>query len=230
MVQKDVVLIVEDDSDIIEILSLYLGGSGYGVQAARTGEEGLALLGEGRASVALVDIMMPGMSGYDFIKQARSFSDIPIVIISARSQTADKMVGLDSGADGYITKPFDPMEVIAYVRAMLRRYRNEPASSGASLLTAGDLRLDTDRLLLFKRGSAIALTAAELKIMIRLMRSPGRVFTKAQLYEAVTGEPSAGGEESVMVHISNIRAKIEDDPNRPIYIVTVRGMGYRLEG
>lgn len=223
------VLIAEDDADIIEILRLYLVGAGYRVLDAPDGARALEILRAERISVVLVDIMMPRMNGYDFIREARRFSQAPIIIVSARSMAADKVLGLDLGADGYITKPFDPMEVTAYIRAVLRR---AAAPSDARILRAGDLELDTGRLVLTRRGESVALTAAELKIVAHLLSAPGRVFTKEQLYACVTGDDAAsaaGCESSVMVHISNIRAKIEDDPSRPRYIKTVRGLGYRLD-
>jgi len=231
---RDVVLVVEDDSDITELLTLYLSGGGYEVRTAGDGIEGLEALRAGGVSVVLVDVMMPRMNGYDFIRGAREFSGVPIVVVSARSQAADKMLGLDLGADGYITKPFDPMEAIAYVRAVLRRYKHENGpgadeSGNSDAVVVRDLELDTVKLVLRKDGETVPLTAAELRLMSRFMGSPGRIFTKAQLYEAVTGESCGGGEDSVMVHISNIRAKLNDiDANAP-YIRTVRGLGYRLE-
>lgn len=239
------VLIVEDDADIVELLRLYLSG-GYEVSSAPDGAEGLRALREGGADVVLVDIMMPGMNGYDFIREARTFSDVPIIVVSARTQPADKIVGLDAGADGFIAKPFDPLEVAAYVRAALRRSRPVvPASAaageppqlpgagtarGGAVVTVGELSFNTEQLVLSKGGRPVPLTAAELKIMAALMAFPGRVFSKDQLYACVNGEPCEGGASSVMVHVSNIRAKLEDDPMRPRFIRTVRGLGYRLDG
>lgn len=223
------VLIAEDDADIVEILRLYLMGAGYRVLAAPDGASALEILREQPVSVVLADIMMPRMNGYDFIREARAFSRAPIIIVSARSMAADKVLGLDLGADGYITKPFDPMEVTAYIRAVLRRV---DVADEAQVLHAGDLALDTERLTLTRAGEPVPLTAAELKIITRLLSAPGRVFTKEQLYACVTGDesaPAAGCESSVMVHISNIRAKIESDPSHPHYIKTVRGLGYRLD-
>ena len=250
------VLIAEDDKDIVELLTLYLSGSGYEVLSAPDGEQALELLRSHEVDVALVDIMMPRMNGYDFIKAARKTSDVPIVIVSARSMPADKIVGLDAGADGYITKPFDPLEVTAYIRAMIRRREQGRESAGAAgeddapamteqaaggageaaaptspdAITCGELVFDPHRLTLSKRGETVPLTAAELKIMAAFMAAPGRVLSKGRLYAAVNGEPAIGGASSVMVHISNIRAKLEDDPLRPRYIKTVRGLGYRLDG
>ena len=231
----ETVLIVEDDRDIVELLTLYLSGSGYEVLTASDGEEALERLAGSSADIALVDIMMPRMNGYDFIKTLRQTSDIPVIIISA---------------DGFISKPFEPLEVTAYIRAMLRRHaaseRGEGDAGGAELqqpradaaqqdageqtMRVGDLAFDTKRLVLSKGGSPIPLTAAELKIMAALMAAPGRVFSKGQLYACVNGEAYAGSEGSVMVHISNIRSKLEDDPLRPRYIKTIRGLGYRLDG
>lgn len=246
------VLIAEDDKDIVELLRLYISGSGYDVLASNDGEQALELAREQHVDIALVDIMMPRMNGYDFIKALRRESDIPVIIISARSQPADKIVGLDAGADGFIAKPFDPLEVTALIRAVLRRANGTNTSIGGSssasivelpsaqrtvpmqqepadALIAGDLIFDKARFLLTKRGETVPLTAAELKIMAALMAAPGRVFDKAQLYTQISGEPF-GGESSVMVHISNIRAKLEDDPLHPRYIETVRGIGYRFNG
>lgn len=278
----ETVLIVEDDQDIVELLSLYLTGSGYDVVTAGNGEDALEQLRQHPADIALVDIMMPRMNGYDFIKALRATDNIPVIIISARTQAADKIVGLGAGADGFIAKPFNPLEVTAQIRALLRRRATDvadalaaagrtaptadearatapsegeaslpgpdasgpsdraaaestpapstPSQDGPHVLRVGDLAFDTERLELFKGGTPIPLTAAELKIMATFMAAPGRVFSKAQLYACINGESFAGSEASVMVHVSNIRAKLEDDPLRPAYIKTIRGMGYKIDG
>lgn len=246
MVEK--VLIVEDDADIVEILSLYLSGAGFEVETAPNGAVGIEQLKASNVSVVLADIMMPVMNGYEFIKAAREFSNVPIILVSARHNAADKTLGLDLGADGYVTKPFDPMEVLAYVRAALRRYRqsgeasDKAAQNGSqdkqnNKLCVGDLELDLNQLVLRKQGKIVPLTASELKIMMQLMQSPGRIYTKAQLYEAISGEIYIGGEDTVMVHVSNIRAKLGENPDDSrgadgspsAGIVTVRGLGYRIE-
>lgn len=233
---NETVLIVEDDSDIIEILSLYLCGSDYQVETAANGKLGLELLERKSPSVILVDLMMPEMNGFDFIKEARLVSNAPIIIISARSQPTDKMLGLDLGADGYITKPFDPIEVLAYIRAVLRRCNALSASGPSnispdgSVVRMGVIEFDKESLIVRKNSNAVSFTASELKIFSKLFSSPGRVYTKAQLYELISASSHGGGEDSIMVHISNIRSKIEDDPNNPARIVTVRGLGYRFEG
>ena len=235
------VLVVEDDADIVELLELYLTGGGYDVISANDGVEALELLRERTADVALVDIMMPRMNGYDFIRELRRTSSMPVLVVSARTQTADKIVGLDAGADAFIAKPFDPLEVAAHIRAVLRRAgatRPEPvappAAAGDSVIVVGALAFDTERLALTRSGEPVPLTAAELKIMAALMSSPGRVFSKEQLYACVSGDPVAlggsGVASSVMMHVSNIRAKLEDDPLSPRFIKTIRGLGYALDG
>lgn len=226
------VLIAEDDEDIRELLSLYLGGDGFDLLVACNGREALEILESETIDIMLVDIMMPLMNGIDFIKNARKVSAAPIIVISARTQTADKALVLGIGADGYITKPFDPLEAMALVKALIRRCQAMPSlteKKDDSLIVVGPLELDLDALVLRKNGDEIPLTAAELKIMMKLMRNPGRVFTKTQLYEAICGSPCIGGEESVMVHISNIRSKVELCNDEPVRISTIRGLGYRLD-
>ncbi len=186
---NETVLIVEDDSDIIEILSLYLCGSDYQVETAANGKLGLELLERKSPSVILVDLMMPEMNGFDFIKEARLVSNAPIIIISARSQPTDKMLGLDLGADGYITKPFDPIEVLAYIRAALRRCNALSASGPSnisqdgSVVRMGAIEFDKESLIVRKNSNVVSFTASEVKIFSKLFSSPGRVYTKAQLDE-----------------------------------------------
>lgn len=225
------ILIAEDDRDITELLTLYLTGAGYAVRTAEDGAQALAQLRAGGISLVLADIMMPGLSGYELIRQARSFSDLPIIVLSARTMDADRLLGLDIGADAYLTKPFNPLEVVAYVKAALRRCSRADAGqdTAAPLLRVGALELDTAQFTLRKNGQPVPLTSTELKILAQLMRSPGRVFTKAQLYECVGGAYYESDDNTMMVHISNLRAKIEDDPAHPQYIRTVRGLGYKIE-
>lgn len=226
------ILVAEDDSDIVEILRLYLHAAGYRVLTAADGVAALEIMRRENIAVALVDLMMPRMNGFDFIRELRTFSTCPAIIVSARSMPADKVLALDQGADGYITKPFDPMEVTAYIRAVLRCAATVQTPSSSAALHAGALTLDSDKLQLIQGERVATLTAAEFKIMAQLMADPGRVFSKSQLYACVCGcgeDGASGGEASVMVHISNIRAKIEENPASPVFIKTVRGLGYRLE-
>ena len=177
--------------------------------------------------------MMPGMNGYELIRQVRTFSNLPIIILSAKTMETDKVLGLNIGADAYLTKPFNALEVVAYVKAALRRYYQLGAEAAAPAaphtITLGALELDTEAFILRKNGETVPLTSTELKILAKLMHSPGRVFTKAQLYECVGGAFYESDDNTMMVHISNLRAKIEDDPAKPQYIKTVRGLGYKIE-
>lgn len=226
------VLIAEDDKDIIEVLKLYIESNGMEVVVAQDGEKALELALKGEASIALVDIMMPKLNGYELIKEVRKSSSMPIIIISAKSADSDKVLGLDIGADAYITKPFNPLEVIAYIKAALRRNnysKYEQSHSDDNSITVKELKLNVNEGVLTKNGKVIPVTSAELKILQLLMTHPNQIFTKAQLYKCMNDEYFCNDENTIMVHISNIRAKIEDDPAKPKYIKTMRGLGYKIE-
>ena len=219
------ILIAEDDGDIRSLLRLYLESEGYRVLEAENGAKALALARESTPDMAILDVMMPELNGYELTRALRKFSDIPILILSAKSQDNDKILGLNLGADDYIAKPFNPVEIVARVKAQLRRASRESTST----LTVQDLALDTASFQLTKRGQSISLTPMEYKILALLMRSPGRIFTKIQLYEGAVGTYFEGDDNTMMVHISKLREKIEDDPKDPRYIITVRGLGYKIE-
>ena len=219
------ILIAEDDADIRGLLKLYLEGEGLRVLEAADGTDALALVREHTPDMAILDIMMPGMNGFELTRALRKFSDVPILILSAKSQDNDKILGLNLGADDYIAKPFNPVEIVARVKAQLRR----AARTTGDVLQVRDLSLDTASFQLTKGGEAILLTPMEYKILALLMRSPGRIFTKIQLYEGAVGPYFEGDDNTMMVHISKLRDKIEDDPKNPRYIITVRGLGYKLE-
>ncbi|HJC00662.1 MAG TPA: response regulator transcription factor [Candidatus Flavonifractor merdavium] len=219
------ILIAEDDGDIRDLLRLYLESEGYRVLEAADGAAALALARENMPDMAILDVMMPELNGYELTRALRKFSDIPILILSAKSQDNDKILGLNLGADDYITKPFNPVEIVARVKAQLRRATRENSTT----LTVGELSLDTATFQLTKNGQPIALTPMEYKILALLMRSPGRIFTKIQLYEGAVGNYFEGDDNTMMVHISKLREKIEDDPKDPRYIITVRGLGYKIE-
>lgn len=227
------IMIAEDDEDIIELLSLYLDNEGFSVYSASNGEDALEILKNNPVDLMIVDIMMPGMNGYETIKNVRAFSSIPIIILSAKSMDQDKILGLGIGADAYITKPFNPLEVIANIKALLRRIydfdTNVTESNNSASIKIGELEYDGDKLLLRKNNEIVTLTATELKILVKLMKSPGRIYTKAQLYEAINNYNNESDEDTMMVHISKIRSKIEDDPSNPKYIKTVRGLGYKID-
>ena len=224
------VLIVEDDNDILELLKLYLESSNFLVYVAYDGIDALELLEKEKINVIIADIMMPKMNGYELIKKVRANSNIPIMITSAKNMDSDKILGLDIGADAYITKPFNPLEVVAYVKALLRRYNEfEESNKERDVIKVGELSLDLNKYILKKNNKVIPLTSTELKILAMMMKNPGKVFTKSQIYECVSGEFYECDDNTMMVHISNIRSKIEDNPSKPVYIKTVRGLGYKIE-
>lgn len=229
---KSKILIAEDDNDIIDILKLYLENDTTDVVAACDGREALELFGQHRIDIALVDIMMPRINGYTLIKKIRKMSNIPIIVISAKTLDEDKILGLNLGADDYIEKPFKGLEVAARVSSQLRRYNKLGANKnlqGEHILKVGELVLNTQEISLRKNGRIIEITPAEYKIMRLFMKSPNTVFTKSQIYNKVFGEYFESDENTLMVHISNLRSKIEDDSRNPKYIKTIRGLGYKIE-
>lgn len=227
------VLIAEDDRDIVEVLKLYIESNDMNVTAARDGEKALELAKKEEFSVALVDIMMPKLNGYELIKEIRKTSNLPIIIISAKSADSDKVLGLDIGADAYITKPFNPLEVVAYIKAVVRRNNfskaKTPQTDSKQVIRVKELILNLQEGSLTKNGKIIPVTSAEIKILKKLMMNPNRIYTKAQLYKCINDEYFCNDENTIMVHISNIRSKIEDDPAKPKFIKTVRGLGYKIE-
>ncbi len=222
---EPVILIAEDDADIRRLLRLYLEGEGFRVLEADNGASALALARERTPDMAILDVMMPEMNGFELTRALRRYSNVPILILSARSQDNDKILGLNLGADDYIAKPFNPVEIVARVKAQLRR----AARTGSDVLKVGELTLDTASFQLTKGDRQILLTPMEYKILAILMRSPGRIFTKVQLYEGAVGSYFESDDNTMMVHISKLREKIEDDPKTPRHIITVRGLGYKLE-
>ena len=224
------VLIVEDDNDILELLKLYLESSNFLVYVAYDGIDALELLEKEKINIIIADIMMPRMNGYELIKSVRVNSNIPIIIISAKNMDSDKILGLDIGADAYITKPFNPLEVVAYVKALLRRYNEfEESNKESDVIKVGELSLDLNKYILKKNNKVIPLTSTELKILTMLMKYPGKIFAKAQIYEVINGDYYECDDNTMMVHISNIRSKIENNPSKPVYVKTVRGLGYKIE-
>lgn len=227
------ILIAEDDSDIIGVLKLYLENEGYEVVSAPNGKKALEIIQQQHIDIGLFDIMMPEMNGYELIQKVREAYNMPIIIISAKREDSDKVIGLNIGADDYLTKPFNPLEVIARVRSSLRRfYQFNPAATDPEEETeeirVGELCIDQKTLKLYKNQEEIQVTPTELKIMILLMKHPGRVYTKVQIYEYLNGEMYFTDENTIMVHISNLRNKIEEDSKNPKYLLTVRGLGYKF--
>lgn len=219
------ILIAEDDEDIIGLLKLYLEKDGYELILANDGEEAFAKVLQNDISLAILDIMMPKMNGYELTKKLREVTQIPILILSAKNQDSEKILGLDLGADDYLTKPFNPLEVLARVRSLLRRSYEFKAENveNDNIITLGEITLDDNARIIRKNGEEIQFTATEYKIVALLMKKPGRVFTKAQIYECINGEYYQSDDNSLMVHIYRIREKIESDSKNPIYVKTVRG-------
>ena len=227
------ILIAEDEQDIAELLKLYLENEGYCVFCAGNGVEALKILEREDISLAVLDIMMPRMDGYELTRRIRETSNIPILILSARDKSNDKILGLNLGADDYMAKPFDPLEIVARVNSNLRRFyqlnTEKPKREESYILKVGDLSLDTQTLVLKKKGEEVLLTPMEYKILALLMKKPGTIYTKVQIYESTSGEYFESDDNTIMVHISNLRDKIEDNPKNPRYIKTKRGVGYKIE-
>lgn len=227
------ILVAEDDADIVELIKLYLESEGYRVLTAGGGDEALKIVERQHIDLAVLDIMMPGLNGFQLTRAIRQRYDLPIIILSAKNADSDKILGLELGADDYLTKPFNPLEIIARVKANLRRSyqlnQHRRGEDDRRQVQVGQLVLNTHALTVKKDGREIALTPTEYKILAHLMGAPGRIFTKVQLYEAVCGSYFEGDENTMMVHISKLRDKLEDDPKEPRYIKTVRGLGYKIE-
>ena len=227
----DRILVADDEPDIRSVLALYLENAGYEVLEAADGGEALEMLQGQHVDLCLLDIRMPVLDGYHVLKRIRETSDVPVIVISAKGQDPEKILGLNLGADDYMVKPFNPLEAVARVNSTLRRIKGlmtqQPQRQASSTLRVRDLELDADACALTCGGRPIDLTPVELRIMTLLMEHPGRVFTKQQLYECGWGDEYVAAENSVMVCMSKLRAKLGDDPQA--YIKTIRGLGYRLE-
>lgn len=222
------VLVADDENEIRNLLRLYLENDGYTVADVDSGDEVAGKIESFKPDIILLDVMMPGKDGIHVLKDIREASNVPVMIISARTADAERILGLNVGADDYICKPFNPLEVVARVKSMLRRfYSLGGGDDRKEQITCGNLVLDTDRCLLCKDGKAMDLTSVEYKIMELLMKNPGKVFTKQQIYEYAWGEDFFVADNNIMVAISKLRTKLDEDPSR--YIKTLRGLGYRLE-
>lgn len=221
------ILIAEDDADITELLRLYLENEQFTVFTAPDGEAAWQLFQSQNIHLCVLDIMMPKMNGYELAKKIRAVSKAPILFLSAKSDDTDKILGLNLGADDYVTKPFNPLEVAARIRSNLRRAYD--MNETAECITAAGLQLNLNDLSCTKNGIDIQLTPTEYRILSLLMKNPNRIFTKVQIYENVCGEYFESDDNTMMVHISKLREKIEDDPKDPKYIKTIRGLGYKFE-
>ena len=227
----ETILIVDDEPTIVEVVGLYLQREGFRVITAADGGAALALVEQQRPDLVVLDLMLPGISGLDVMRRLRASGALPIILLTARSEEADRVVGLELGADDYVTKPFSSRELVARVKAVLRRTHPEPAAepSAANILTVGGLRMDTASHAVTLDGQPIGLTAREFDLLQFLMRHPGQVFTREQLLDNVWGYTFASDMSTVTVHIRRLREKIEPDPANPVFLQTIWGVGYKLE-
>ena len=225
------VLICDDQPDIVNALKIYLTPEGYGLFTACNGAQAVELVKNNDIHLVLLDVMMPQMDGITAVSRIREFSNIPIILLTAKSETQDLVLGLNVGADDYITKPFVPVEVLARVRSQLRRYGHLGSRPEApETLTLGAVQLNNNTKTVTVDDEPVSLTPMEYHILKLLMESPGKVFSTRQIYEAVWNEPAYGSEGAVAVHIRHIREKIEIDPSNPRYLKVVWGQGYKMEG
>ncbi len=221
------ILSVEDDERIRTAVKLALEDEGWSVEEADTGEEALNSFQRQPADVVLIDIMLPGIDGFDVCRAIRRTSDVPIVMVTARADTHDVVAGLEAGADDYLTKPFAPKELSARIRALLRRARSTDAT--ATHLRFGELEIIPDEGVVRRGGEEIHLTKTEFRLLVELASSPGRVFSREVLLERVWGYGYFGDGRLVDVHVRRLRTKVEADPANPRHVVTVRGLGYKLQ-
>lgn len=220
------ILVVDDEPKIIQLTQDYLENAGFSVISAGDGERALAVIQVEKPDLVVLDLGLPGMDGLDVCRSIRKTSNLPIIMLTARDEETDKLVGLELGADDYITKPFSPKELVARVRSVLRR--SELVQEGREVIRAGDVTLDLPRMQVTVGGEEIELTATEFQLLHALASQPGRIFTRSQLLNAVHGIAIESYERAIDAHIKNIRRKLEPVPHEPRYIQTVYGVGYRF--
>jgi len=220
------ILVVDDEPKIIQLTQDYLENAGFSVISAGDGEHALAVIQVEKPDLVVLDLGLPGMDGLDVCRSIRKTSNLPIIMLTARDEETDKLVGLELGADDYITKPFSPKELVARVRSVLRR--SELVQEGREVIRVGDVTLDIPRMRVTVGGEEIELTATEFQLLQALAGQPGRIFTRSQLLDAVHGVAIESYERAIDAHIKNIRRKLEPVPHEPRYIQTVYGVGYRF--
>jgi two-component system, OmpR family, alkaline phosphatase synthesis response regulator PhoP len=226
MVNK--ILIVDDEPKIVELLRDYLVRAGYHILSANDGQTALAIARAEKPDLVILDLGLPGLDGLDVTRSLHKSSSVPIIMLTARDEESDKLVGLELGADDYVTKPFSPKEVVARVRALFRRMEAMQNREEAQVIHAAGLELDLERLRLNIAGRVVELTQTEFQLLATLARQPGRVFTRLQLLDAIRGVAFDSYERAIDAHVKNIRHKIEPKPREPRYILTVYGVGYKF--
>ena len=221
------VLVVEDEESYSEALAYMLAKEGYEVAVATTGPDALAEFDRFGADIVLLDLMLPGLPGTEVCRQIRQTSNVPVIMVSAKDEEVDKVVGLELGADDYVTKPYSPRELVARIRAVLRR--GQEPDLAPSTLQAGPVRMDVERHIVTVDGNEQRLPLKEFELLELFLRNPGRVLTRGQLIDRVWGSDYVGDTKTLDVHVKRLRAKIEPTPGDPRYLVTVRGLGYKLD-
>jgi two-component system alkaline phosphatase synthesis response regulator PhoP len=219
------ILVVDDEPKIVRLVRDYLEHGGFEVVVARDGREALMRARTEHPDLVVLDLGLPGLDGLDVTRALRRDSAVPLIMLTARDSETDKVLGLELGADDYLTKPFSPRELVARIRAVLRRHER---SDTAETIRVGELLIDVPRLRVEVDGRAVPLTASEFELLTTMARQPGRVFTRAQLLDAIRGQAIESYERAIDAHVKNIRRKLESDPRRPRYLLTVYGVGYRL--
>lgn len=224
---NETILLVDDDAALLEVTSIVLASEGYKVLTAEDGAEALRVVGQERLDLVVLDVMLPRTSGFEVLQKIRGQSDVPVVMLTAKSQSVDKVVGLELGADDYITKPFDTKELLARIKAIFRRFGRQEGTGRDGVIKLGPLELDPTGYTVSRAGEPLDLTPTEFKILALLMRRPGQAFTRTQISDAVSTGQQYLASRYIDVHISRLRAKIERDPSKPGIIQTVPSVGYR---
>ena len=224
------ILVCDDDKEIVDAIEIYLIQEGYKVEKAYDGEQALEILHNKKIDLMVIDVMMPKLDGIRATFPVRKTSSIPIIILSAKTEDADKILGLNVGADDYVTKPFNPLELVARVKSQLRRYTTlSSTAQGETTYEAGGLVINDDLKKVTVDGEEVKLTPIEYNILLLLMKNKGKVFSISQIYEAIWNEEAIGADNTVAVHIRHIREKIEINPKEPRYLKVVWGVGYKIE-
>jgi two-component system response regulator RegX3 len=223
------ILVVEDEDSVLDPLELLLNKEGFTVVTAKTGKEALEKFDNAGADLILLDLMIPEVSGTEVCRQIRSKSQVPIIMLTAKDTEVDKVVGLELGADDYVVKPYSKAELIARIKAVLRRGTTSTASNGATVLTAGPVEIDVESHKVKVLGNYVSFPLKEFELLEFLVRNSGRVLTRTQLIDRIWGSDYFGDTKTLDVHIKRLRAKIEKDPANPVFILTIRGLGYKFE-